>query len=164
MAPPLLFDISGIDQSRLQYSVEDIERVNPHRGAMRLIDGICYADELFETCLAFKDVKHDEFWVPGHIPGRPIFPGVLMIEAAAQLASFTCLSRMEGESFMGFGGVDKVKFRDQVLPGDRLLILLKQTEFRRRRCVCSVQGLVEGRLVFEGIITGMPMSVKSATV
>lgn len=160
MAPSLLFDISGLDMDRVQYTVEDIERINPHRGAMRLIDGIIHATDDLTELIAFKDVRADEFWVPGHIPGRPIFPGVLMIEASAQLASFSCLSRLGGESFMGFAGVDGVKFRGQVIPGDRLIVILKEQQFRRRRCICKTQGLVNGSLVFEAVITGMPMEVR----
>lgn len=156
MAPPLLFDISDIDTSQLVYDVPAIEKINPHRGAMRLLDGIVYAtDDLVHT-LAYRDVRDDEFWVDGHIPGRPIFPGVLMVEAGAQLSSFTCLSKLKTQ-FMGFTGLQDVKFRGQVTPGDRLYILCEQTELRPRRCTSSVQGLVNGSLVFEAKIIGMPM-------
>ncbi|MEX0887068.1 MAG: 3-hydroxyacyl-ACP dehydratase FabZ family protein [Phycisphaeraceae bacterium] len=164
MAPELLFDISGIDIDGVMFDAEAIEQVNPHRGGMRLLDAISYLSDDHVRLVAYRDVRADEFWVPGHIPGRPVFPGVLMIEAAAQLASFSCLRRMPGESFMGFAGVDQVKFRGQVVPGDRLYVLCDQTEFRRRRCVCKAQGLVDGQLVFEGVITGMPMAVRSSEV
>lgn len=157
MPPPLLFDISKIDQQRLQLDVEHIERVNPHRGAMRLLDGVIWANESLSQALAFKDVRADEFWVAGHIPGRPIFPGVLMIEAGAQLASLLFLLRMPDQKFLGFSGVDDVKFRGMVQPGDRLLLLGQEIEFRPRRCICAIQGLVNGQQVFESKITGMPM-------
>ncbi|HEX7010017.1 MAG TPA: 3-hydroxyacyl-ACP dehydratase FabZ family protein [Phycisphaeraceae bacterium] len=160
MVPSLLFDISGIDLDRVKHGPDVIERVNPHRGAMRMIDAIVYETPDLSEAIAYKDVRCDEFWVPGHIPGRPIFPGVLMIEAAAQLASFTCLRRLPGQSFMGFAGVDGVKFRGQVLPGDRMYLLLKEFEFRRRRCICDMQGLVRGQIVVEGRIIGMPMEVR----
>lgn len=156
MAPSLLFDISDIDTSRLVYDVAAIEKINPHRGAMRLIDGIVYAtDDLVHT-LAYRDVRDDEFWVPGHIPGRPIFPGVLMIEAGAQLASFVCLMQLKNQ-FMGFAGLENVKFRGQVKPGDRLFILCEQTELRPRRSTSLVQGVANGSLVFEAKVIGMPM-------
>lgn len=157
MVPSLLFDPSFVDQSRLQYDVAAIEKVNPHRGAMRMLDGIFWANADGTEAVAFRDIRPDEFWVPGHIPGRPIFPGVLMIEAAAQLASFLTLQRLPDVRFMGFAGVSEVKFRGQVVPGDRLLILGKQLEFRPRRCICAAQGLNKGSLVFEAVITGMPM-------
>ena len=157
MPPSLLFDISEIDLSRPRYGVDKIEAINPHRGHMRLLDEILYESDDLQRYVAMKHVREDEFWVPGHIPGRPIFPGVLMIEAAAQLASFSCLRRMEGLAFMGFTGADDIKFRGQVSPGDDLLLLCDQVEFRQRRCVCKTQGLVKGVLVYEGTITGMPL-------
>lgn len=163
MAPTLLFDIAGIDLDRVLYDVEEIDRINPHRGAMRMVDAIVHTSEDETQWLAYKDILGDEFWVPGHIPGQPIFPGVLMIEAAAQLASFRCLKAMPEFHFMGFAGVDHVKFRGQVLPGDRLYILLHQRELRRRRCVCEAQAVCNDTLVFEGVITGMPMQVKQAS-
>lgn len=160
MPPTLLLDITGIDMDGVAYDTAAIEAINPHRGAMRMIDTVAYASDDLTELVAYRDIGTDEFWVEGHIPGRPIFPGVLMIEAAAQLASFSCLKRMPEEGFMGFAGVDGVKFRGQVFPGDRLYIILKEREFRRRRSICDVQGLCHGTLVFEGTINGMPMEVK----
>ena len=157
MAPSLLFDISSIDLTQILRSVDDIERVNPHRGAMRMLDGVIWENEDASEALAFHDVREDEFWVPGHIPGRPIFPGVLMIETAAQFASFLFLRRMGERFFMGFAGVDNVKFRGQVVPGDRFHLLLREVDFRRRRSICTTQGVVNGQLVFEGTVTGMPI-------
>ena len=159
MAPPLLFDISGIDLDHCVHGIDVIERLNPHRWPMRMLDGIIWesTDEGPKRAVAFHDVRDDEFWVRGHIPGRPLFPGVLMIETAAQLASFV-FSRQQAEpSFMGFSAVDEVKFRGQVVPGDRFVLLCEEIEMRRRRCICLVQGLVGGRLVFEGKVTGMPI-------
>lgn len=160
MPPTHLFDISEIDLDRVLYGVEDIERINPHRGEMRMIDAISYASEDEVHWAAYKDVRDDEFWVPGHIPGQPVFPGVLMVEAVAQLASYRCLRAMPECQFMGFAGIDGVKFRGQILPGDRLYMLLKQIEFRPRRCICDAQGYANDTLVFEGRITGMPMKVR----
>ncbi|MEM8738751.1 MAG: 3-hydroxyacyl-ACP dehydratase FabZ family protein [Planctomycetota bacterium] len=157
MAPTVLFDLESLDLSQPVYDTAAIEAINPHRGAMRLIDEILYESPDCIDYIAAKDIGDAEFWVEGHIPGRPIFPGVLMIEAAAQLSSFITLKKMTGEAFMGFAGVDGVKFRGQVVPGDRLLILIRETEHRRRRCTCLAQGIVNGNLVFEATIQGMPM-------
>ena len=157
MAPSLLFDICDIDLDRVQYDVEAIEKANPHRGVMRLLDGVIYMDEPTGRIITFHDVRHDAFWVTGHIPSRPIMPGVLMIEAAAQTASFVSLRRLPDAAFLGFVGADQIKFRGQVVPGQRLIVLCAQVEFRRRRCVCKAQGVVDGTIVFEGTITGMPM-------
>ncbi len=157
MVPSLLFDISSMDLNKVVLDRAGIEQINPHRGPMRMLDGVIYLADDLTAGLAYKDVKPDEFWVEGHIPGRPIFPGVLMIEAAAQLASLVTLKRLTNLKFMGFGGCDDVKFRGQVVPGDRILILGKEVEFRPRRIVCRSQILVRGTMVFEATITGMPM-------
>ena len=124
-----------------------------------MLDGIIWQSEVggFIRALAFHDVREDEFWVDGHIPGRPVFPGVLMIETAAQLASFLFIRRMNLEGFVGFAGVNHVKFRGQVVPGDRFHMLCVEKDLRRRRSICATQGLVNGQLVFEAEVTGMPM-------
>jgi len=159
MAPRALFDLSALDLDRVRYGVREIEAINPHRGCMRLLDGVIWHDESWSRALAFKDVGHDEFWAAGHIPGRPLFPGVLMVEAAAQLASFVIAQRLaeHGPRFIGFIGCDEVKFRTQVVPGERLLICAKEVKFGRRRFVCATQGWVNGNLCFEAKIKGMPI-------
>jgi len=155
MAPPLLFDIIGIDLDQTVINVDQIEATNPHRGHMRLLDGFSYCKDDFSEAIAFKDAHEDEFWVPGHIPGRPLFPGVLMIEAAAQVASYLTINKLDDIQFLGFTGADGFKFRGQVVPGDRLHILCKEEKFKPRRSTCFVQGLVNGQLAFEGKVTGM---------
>jgi len=156
MAKPPLFDISAIDFSKVQHGVDVIESINPHRGAMRLLDGIIHETDDHLQVIAFKDVGHDEFWVPGHIPGRPIFPGVLMIEAAAQLASYQTLRVFPDIEFMGFAGLDEVKFRGQVGPGDRFIVVNQAIEIKRRRSISRSQGYVNDKLCFEAVVVGIP--------
>ena len=74
----------------------------------------------------------------------------------SQLASFVCLSNLKTK-FMGFVGLEDVKFRGQVVPGDRLYILCELLELRPRRSTSKVQGMVNGTLVFEAKIIGMPV-------
>jgi len=157
MAPQLLFDISTMDLEQTIVTRQEIEAFNPHRGNMMLLDAIVYVSEDKLDYVAYHDIREDAFWVAGHIPGRPLFPGVLMIEAGAQLASYNMISKRPETEFVGFAGVDNVRFRSQVTPGDRLYLLMRETEIRRRRCLCQVQGVVRGQLVFEGQIRGMPM-------
>jgi len=133
MAPPLIIDISGIDLNQTVHGPEIIEQINPHRGVMRLLDAIVWEDIEAQRAIAVKHVRDDEFWVPGHIPGRPIFPGVLMLEAAAQIASYITKRVFPEIEFMGFAGVDDVKFRGQVAPGDDLYILIQATSMKLRR-------------------------------
>lgn len=157
MPPQLLFDISQIDLSRVIHGIEEIRKYNKQRGDMEHLDGIVHVDVPHGRCIGYKDVGADEFWVAGHIPGRPLFPGVLMIEAAAQLASFYEARFGALTGFMGFGGVDEVKFRQPVLPGNRLHILFQHISHRHGRIHCRAQGVVNGKLAFEALIMGTKM-------
>ncbi len=158
MPPKPLFDLSLIDTSKVLVDRDGIYRVNPHRYEFQQLDGICVVDRDKAGLAGFRDVRDDEFWVRGHIPGRPIFPGVLMIETAAQLVSYYVMSRAGRHGdFLGFGGVDGVKFRGSVTPGQRIIMLGRLVETRARRCVGVTQGFVNGQMVYEGTITGMWM-------
>jgi len=157
MPPALLVDLGAIDVDRIEIPIHEIRRYNPHRFEMEQLTGIVHVDRKAGRIVAVKDVRDDEFWVRGHIPGRPLMPGVLMIEAAAQMCSVYYKVVQKDERFLGFGGVDGVKFRGQVVPGDRLLLLGQALEIRSRRAVFDTQGVVDGQLVFEAKITGMPI-------
>jgi len=164
MAPPLLVDLATVDLDAVQLTLEGIRALNPHRYEMEQLSGVIHLDPAAREIVAYKDVRDQEFWVRGHIPGRPLFPGVLMIEAAAQMCSVYFKYVQADERFLGFGGVDQVKFRGQVAPGDRLILLGRALEIRRRRAVFDTQGVVRHeadpqgfRLVYEGRITGMPI-------
>ena len=154
---PLILDFSEYDLNSVVADIEEIRRHNPHRFEMEMLSGVVHCDVEKGQIVAAKDVRDDEFWVRGHIPGRPLFPGVLMIEAAAQMCSLYYHLVQKDDRFLGFGGVDGVKFRGQVAPGDRLLLLGQAVEIRNRRAVFDTQGVVADRLVFEARITGMPI-------
>jgi 3-hydroxyacyl-[acyl-carrier-protein] dehydratase len=157
MPPPLLFDLSELDLSRVVVSKEQVYEVLPHRHEFALVDGILYLDNETRRFVGFKDAQPDDWWTRGHIPGRPLLPGVLMIEIGAQLASYFAQSYLGDDRFWGFAGVDGVKFRDAVTPPSRFYVLGIGLEIRRRRMVCQVQGVVDGTMVFEARITGMPV-------
>lgn len=157
MPPQLLFDLSTIDLNTVAYDQEAIRQANPQRGAMEHLNGIVYADPSLGRILGYKDVADDEFWVPGHIPGRPLLPGVIMIEAGAQLASFYTRQFVGWKGFIGFGGVEECKFRAQVTPGQRLYLVGQKIWERHRRIGCKIQGVTNGNLVFEATIIGTEM-------
>lgn len=152
MPPQFLYDLAALDLDRVSHDIEAIRAVNPQRGDMEHLNGIIHLDD--DGVVAFKDVRADEFWVPGHIPGRPLLPGVIMIEAAAQAAAFYTAVIQKWPGFIGFGGVTDVKFRQQVPPGVRLIIMLKVIWKRHRRICCNAQGIVNGNVVFEAQIIG----------
>jgi len=154
MPPQLLYDISNIDFSTILFDQEEIRACNPQRGAMEQLNGIIYTNPDEGKIVGFKDVTPDEFWVPVHIPGRPLMPGVLMIEAGAQLASFYTRKYVGWKGFVGFGGAEEIRFRAPVTPGCRLHLLGLRLWERHRRICCKVQGLVNGAQVFEALIIG----------
>lgn len=159
MVTPLLINPEEIDPNRVIMGKDRIREVNPHRYEMEQLDGILKLDKDNHIIVGYKDIRPDEFWVRGHIPGRPLMPGVIMIEVAAQLCSFyyKMMDASTTDKFIGFGGVDKVKFRGTVQPGDKLIVVSKCLELRSRRAVFETQGMVNGRLVFEATIIGMPV-------
>ncbi len=157
MPPLAILDPSRIDFSRLIADREEIMRLNPHRHEFALLDGIAYCDPENSIFAGFHDVREDAWWVRGHVPGRPLFPGVLMIEVAAQLASYLTHRVLGLRGFIGFAGVDKVKFRGTITPPARFVIIGRGKQIKRRRTVCETQGFVGDTMVFEGEITGMPV-------
>ncbi len=154
MPPKHLFDISAVDLDHVLFDQDVIRQTNPHRGDMEHLNAVVHAEPEAGRIVGYKNVRDDEFWVAGHIPGRPLFPGVLMIEAAAQLCSFYTRRYVGWKGFIGFGGVTDVRFRLPVTPGCRFYLLSQQIMERHRRITSNVQGLVNGQLVFEAQITG----------
>ena len=100
--------------------------------------------------------KEDAFWVRGHIPGRPLFPGVLMVETAAQLCSFYYNESFpDRDQFFGFGGIENTKFRGKVDTNQRLIIAGRAVQLKPRRAIFDTQGFVDGTMVFESRIVGV---------
>lgn len=159
MASPLFVKLDEIDFNTVEYPIEEVQKYIPQRHEMEQIHGVFKLWREEGRGVGWRDIRGDEFWCRGHIPGRPIFPGVLMIEAAAQLCTFVykMYSGDEPGRFIGFGGLDKTKFRGQVKPGDRLILMCKVVEARSRRFIFDSQGAVNGQLVFEATITGLPV-------
>ncbi len=160
MPPPLLFDLSTIDlEAKPIFDKEDICKVNPQRFEMQQLDGILWYDKDNYLILGYKEVTENEFWIRGHIPGRPLMPGVIMVEAGAQLSSFFLKQVFQEKGFIGFAGIEGTKFRLTVEPGQRLYLLGHITKYKRRKrstlVTTDVQGVVEGAIAFEAIVTGM---------
>ncbi|MFO0973185.1 MAG: 3-hydroxyacyl-ACP dehydratase FabZ family protein [Phycisphaerae bacterium] len=157
MPPDPILDISTLDLQRVVTTRAEIYSVLPQRYEFETIDGVLYLDEARAILVAYRDIRADEWWCRGHLPGRPIFPGILMVETAAQMAAYFASAIRQDRRFMAFGGMDDVKFRGAVTPPCRLILVGRELEFRPRRTVVEVQGYVDGRMVFEGKITGMPI-------
>ncbi len=156
MAAPLILDLKQFNRSKVVYTRARIYELLPQRYEFMQLDGVVHVDHDVGEAVAFMDVRDDQWWCKAHLPGKPILPGVLMLEAGAQLAAFMERYSAGGfEGFVGYGGVDECKFRQSVVPPARLWLLARRIEARSRRIICRVQGVVEGALVFEATITGL---------
>src|SRR5262249_11262880 len=115
--------------------------------------------------IGYKDISNDEFWIRGHMPDYPLMPGVMICEAAAQLSSFYCsVMKLNVGEFIGFGGLEDVRFRGKVLPGDRLILVSQAKRLHRRQTVFETQGFVETNMVYHGRIIGVPIGNRTEQV
>ncbi|MEI7687074.1 MAG: 3-hydroxyacyl-ACP dehydratase FabZ family protein [Planctomycetota bacterium] len=159
MPPELHFDLAKIDLTNIVVDKEGIHKVLPQRFEMEQLDAIVHLDLKGELIVGYKDVRHDEFWVRGHMPGYPLMPGVMLCEAAAQLSSFFVVAnKLAGGDFIGFAGLENVRFRGTVHPGDRLILVGKAVKLHRRQTIFNVQGFVKEAMVFHGDVIGVPMT------
>jgi 3-hydroxyacyl-[acyl-carrier-protein] dehydratase len=159
----LLVDLSLVNFDQPIASLDVIRRYNPQRFEMEQLTAVVYVNEADYSCVGYKDITDQEFWVRGHMPGLPLMPGVVMLESIAQLCSFvTQRYDLLGADMVGFGGLEDVRFRDPVLPGDRLIVMCKLEKVRRGRIiVCKFQGVVKDRIVVEGSLKGIPIPVEA---
>jgi 3-hydroxyacyl-[acyl-carrier-protein] dehydratase len=157
----LHLDPAALDLGRVVADREAIRRVNPQRFEMEQLTAIVLVDPVQHLVVGYKDIGADEFWVRGHMPDYPLLPGVLMCEAAAQLCSYYIATNglMQGD-FIGFGGLENVRFRSPVRPGDRLVLIGKGLKLNRRQAVFNVQGLVGSTMVFHADVLGVPLTRK----
>lgn len=158
-----LYDISKLDFSRPVATLEDIRKVNPQRHEMEQLSAVVYVDESQYLSVGYKDTSKDDFWVRGHFPNLAIMPGVVMLEAIAQLCSYvTQRYDLLGAEVVGFGGLEDVRFRDVVFPGERFVVLSKLGKVRRGgMIVCQFQGVVGDRLCIEGTLKGVPIPISA---
>ena len=148
-------NLESIDLTTVEFDRQAIAEINPQSYEMAQLDAIIWHDLDKMLCLGYKDITDSEFWVRGHLPERPIMPGVIMVEAAAQLCSFF-MKRIYGlEGFIGFSGIGNTKFRNTVLPGSRLYLMGHIDKVRSRQFSASVQGMVDDKIVFDTVISGM---------
>ncbi len=157
MPPKPLVDLDALDLGRVEDDIEGIRKYNQQRFEMEMLSGIIRFDPDAQYVVAFKDAGEDDFWARGHIPGRPLMPGVLICECAAQSCSYYNGRADLQKGFMGFAGIDGVKFRGQVAPGDRLIMAAKVRSIKSRISSFDCQGYVNGRMVFEGVIQGISL-------
>lgn len=165
MAKDQIIDFSCFDEANPIAGKDEILAVNRQRFEMQQLDGILYEDAENRLCVGYKDATDKEFWVSGHMPGMPIMPGVVMCEIAAQLSSYLCTKyNLLGADVVGLGGLEEIRFRNVVRPGDRFVVMLRQEKVRYgAMIVCYFQGYVNQSLVVDGKIKGIPLPIDALT-
>ena len=131
-----------------------VEALLPHRPPFLLIDEV---DELDPgvSCVACRTLRDDDFWFAGHFPGNPVMPGVLIVEALAQTATVAAASAAHGGGSMAgkiglFAGIDKVRFKRVVKPGDTLRLEAEITAVHGPVGRAKVKATVDGQLACRG--------------
>lgn len=152
---PFLFDLEGVDLAACAADREAIATIIPHRYEMALLDRVVWASEDFQRGVGLVRVTGEEFWVRGHFPQRPMFPGVLMVEAGAQLSCWLWNMRQPAPRLAAFLRIENAVFRQSVTVGDDMFVLCKGAKATPRRFFTDIQGVVNGQVCFEASICGM---------
>ena len=132
---------------------EEIKQIIPQREPFLMIDEV---EEYTpgESAIAYKYVDEKEWYFKGHFPGNPIMPGVLITESLAQTGAVAILSLEENKGKNAlFGGIDKMKFKKMVVPGDQLKLEVKIIKKKGPIGVGEAIATVEGKLVAKGELT-----------
>ena len=139
----------------LPLTIEGIKKILPHRYPFLLVDRVTACDGQ-KTIAGYKNVTGNEEFFQGHFPGNPVMPGVLVIEALAQLGAVLLMQRFVGQKvFAYFAGIDKARFKRPVVPGDRLDMEALVLRDRGRFAVIEGKASVDGQIAAEAILMCM---------
>ncbi|TWT16485.1 3-hydroxyacyl-ACP dehydratase FabZ [Streptococcus sp. sy010] len=132
--------------------IKAIQEALPHRYPFLLVDRVLEVRE--DEIVALKNVTINEPFFQGHFPNYPVMPGVLIMEALAQTAGVLELSKADNQGKLVFyAGMDKVKFKKQVVPGDQLIMTAKFIKRRGTIAVVEAKAEVDGQLAASGVLT-----------
>ena len=132
---------------------EEIKQIIPQREPFLMIDRV---EEYVpgESCVAYKEVREDEYYFKGHFPGNPIMPGVLIVESLAQTGAVVILSMEENKGRNAlFGGIDKLRFKKQVVPGNTLKLEVRIIKKKGPIGIGEAIATVDGKVAVKGELT-----------
>jgi len=157
MGQPIV-DLASLDLTKDVVSEEELRHCLPHRHEFQLLDGICHLDREHKIAVGYKDWDEDPWWGRGHIPGRPLMPGVLMIEGGAQIATF--LVKQENEwatdKMIGLAGIEDVRIRGQITPPSRVYFVSSIAKISGRRLArMNAQVFCNGQMTLEMQVMGV---------
>jgi len=165
MASEPLLDLESIDRTKVVVDRAELDQYLEQRGTFAVLDHLAHVDREAGVVVGVKAIREDDWWAPDHVPGRPMFPGALMIETAAQIASYDYSKhRIDPEGpkrFVGFGGVDKARFRGIVEPPCTLFLTVKLERAGSRMFRYATEayverdGALEPTMVFEATVLGV---------
>ncbi|NQU50843.1 MAG: hypothetical protein HQ519_19495 [Planctomycetes bacterium] len=157
-----LIDPKDFPADQVVLDLEGIQNLIPHRYEFTQFHSILHWDDEKKLVVGYRKAQDTEFWERGHIPGRPLLPGVLMVEAMAQVGvvqGFARFGMKEYHDWIGFAGVESVRFRGAVGPGEDLWIAGILQRVNPKRGYIKWNGQVirgDGALMAEATILGMP--------
>jgi UDP-3-O-[3-hydroxymyristoyl] N-acetylglucosamine deacetylase/3-hydroxyacyl-[acyl-carrier-protein] dehydratase len=135
--------------ARPQMDIGDIQKILPHRYPFLLVDKVLELEE-GKRVRALKNVTVNDYFFRGHFPGRPVMPGVLIVEAMAQTAGILILCRKENQGKLAyFMGIDNVRFRKTVVPGDQLILDVDVIKIKSKTGVAKARAFVDNKEVAE---------------
>lgn len=139
------------------YGPNELLEILPHRYPFLLIDKVTeFVDN--QRIVAIKNVSFNEPFFQGHFPGKPVMPGVLIVEAMAQAAAVLAIKSSDGvgaDKLVYLVGADELKWRKQVIPGDSMQIVMTSKKKRRPLWIMSGEVFVDGKSVASGIISAV---------
>lgn len=133
--------------------IVEIQKLLPHRYPFLMVDAIVEVERL-KRIVGIKNVSMNEYYFQGHFPGRPVMPGVLIVEAMAQTGGLLLLMDIpdRDNKLLFFVAIDGARFRRPVVPGDQLRIEVNVIQWRGDFCKLEGKATVDGQLAAEGIV------------